>query len=340
VTTRTRLGSGPSLLAFRAMDRRRAAGVALILASAAGFGSGSLFAQPVYASGVDWLVLSAWRFLFGAGLTWLWLLASPGRRRGLRALDRRAIVIAIGLGILYTGNSGAYYAGLETVSPGLAGLIVFMYPVLVAVASLRIGQRLEGRRAWASLVIALVGVVLTIGGIDPTQAPPVSGILLIVASTLIYTVWILLAARLAGERRDTVGDASERGAAASAATALMMTTTAAIFWGWALLGGRPVLPAEIPAAAWGGMLGIGVVSTFVAIQAFYGGAQRIGAAQASIISTVEPIWTIVLAYLLFGFTLTPTQLVGGALIIVGVLVAQTGPGARRSAGLSMRVADE
>jgi drug/metabolite transporter (DMT)-like permease len=322
------------------MDRRRAAGVALILASAAGFGSGSLFAQPVYASGVDWLVLSAWRFAFGAGLTWLWLLASPGRRRGLRALDRRAIVIALGLGILYTGNSGAYYAGLETVSPGLAGLIVFMYPVLVAVASLRIGQRLEGRRAWVSLVIALVGVVLTIGGIDPTQAPPVSGILLVVASTLIYTVWILLAARLAGERRDTVGDASERGAAASAATALMMTTTAAVFWGWALVSGRPVQPAEIPAAAWGGMLGIGAVSTFVAIQAFYGGAQRIGAAQASIISTVEPVWTIVLAYLLFGFTLTSTQLVGGALIIVGVLVAQTGPGARRSAGPSMRVADE
>ena len=80
------------------MDRRRAAGIALILVSAAGFGSGSLFAQPVYAAGVDWLVLSAWRFLFGAGLAWVWLLASPDRRRGLRALDRRAVVVALGLG--------------------------------------------------------------------------------------------------------------------------------------------------------------------------------------------------------------------------------------------------
>jgi hypothetical protein len=52
------------------MDRRHLTGVALILASAAGFGSGSLFAQPVYGAGVDWLVLLAWRFLFGAGLTW------------------------------------------------------------------------------------------------------------------------------------------------------------------------------------------------------------------------------------------------------------------------------
>ena len=49
------------------MDRRRATGIALVLVSAAAFGSGSLFAQPVYAAGVDWLALSAWRFLFGAG---------------------------------------------------------------------------------------------------------------------------------------------------------------------------------------------------------------------------------------------------------------------------------
>jgi drug/metabolite transporter (DMT)-like permease len=321
------------------MDRRRATGVALILASAAGFGSGSLFAQPVYGAGVDWLVLSSWRFLFGALLAWGWLLASPGRRGGLLGLDRRAILVALGLGVLYVGNSGAYYAGLETVSPGLAGLIVFMYPVLVAVASLRFGQRLEGRRTWLALGIALLGVVLTIGGIDPDDAPPASGILLIVVSTLVYTVWIVLAARLAGERRETVGHASDAGASASAATALMMTATTAVYWSSSVIGGRPVLPAQIPAEAWLGLLGVGVVSTFIAIQTFYGGAQRIGAAQASIISTVEPVWTIVLAYLLFGFALTTVQIIGGGLIITGVLVAQTGP---TGVALSpaVRVADE
>jgi drug/metabolite transporter (DMT)-like permease len=322
------------------MDRRRLGGIALILASAAGFGSGSLFAQPVYGSGVDWLVLSSWRFLFGASLAWLWLVSSPMRRRGLRELDRRAVLVALGLGVLYVGNSGAYYAGLETVSPGLAGLIVFMYPALVAVVTLRVGQPLEGRRAWGALGIVLLGVTLTIGGIDPDDAPPLSGLLLIVASTLIYVVWIVLAARLSGERRDTVGKGSDAGAAASAATALMMTATAAVYWTWSFATGRPVLPGQIPPEAWFGLFGVGVVSTFIAIQAFYAGAQRIGAAQASIISTVEPIWTIVLAYLLFGFTLTATQLVGGALIIAGVLLAQTGPMAGRGNPSSVRLADE
>jgi drug/metabolite transporter (DMT)-like permease len=322
------------------MDRRRLGGIALILVSAAGFGSGSLFAQPVYASGVDWLTLSAWRFLFGASLAWVWVLASPTRRQGLRALDRRAIAVGLLLGVLYVGNSGTYYAGLETVSPSLAALIVYVYPAVVAVLTLRIGRRLEGRRAWTALAIALLGAALALGGIDPAKIPPLSGLLLVAVSPLIYAVWIVLSARLSGERRGTVGGASDGGAAAGAATALMMTATATVDWGWALLAGRPVLPGQIPAGAWIGLVGVGIVSTFIAIQAFYAGAQRIGAAQAALISTVEPAYTIALAALLFGISLTPIQLVGGALILIGVVVAQTGPSARAARTPLVRVADE
>jgi drug/metabolite transporter (DMT)-like permease len=322
------------------MDRRRLIGVALILGSAAGFGSGSLFAQPVYGAGVDWLVLLAWRFLFGAGLTWGWLLLSARRRAGLRSLDRRTALATIALGALYIGNSGAYFAGLQTVSPSLAALIVYIYPALVAVLSLRIGRRLEGRRAWLALAIALVGVALSVGGIDQREAPPLDGLLLIVASPIIYAIFIVLSARLSGERHDAVGDGAAEGAAATAATAVMMTTTAAIYWVAALSSGRPVLPGDIPTEAWFGLVGVGVFSTFIAILGFYAGAQRIGAAQAALISTVEPIWTIALAGILFGIALTPLQLAGGALILGGVLIAQTGPGSSGASRLAVRVADE
>jgi drug/metabolite transporter (DMT)-like permease len=322
------------------MDRRRLTGIALILASAAGFGSGSLFAQPVYGAGVDWLVLSAWRFLFGAGLTWGWLLLSADRRRGLQRLGRRTVIVTIALGLLYVGNSGSYYAGLETVSPSLAALIVFVYPALVAVLSLRFGRRLEGRRAWFALGVALVGVALSLGGIDPSDAPPLGGLLLVIASPVIYSIWIVLAARLSGEREDVVGDEAETGASVAAATALMMTATAAVYWLSALSTGRPVLPGEVPTEAWFGLAGVGILSTFVAIQTFYAGTQRIGAAQAALISTVEPIYTIVLAAFLFSVALTPVQLLGGALILIGVLIAQTGPASGRARQPTVRVADE
>jgi drug/metabolite transporter (DMT)-like permease len=330
------------------MDRRRALGVALILVSACGFGSGALFAKPVYATGVGWLVLMPWRFLIGATLAWAWLLLSPQRRRGLRRLDRRLAFTSLALGVLYVGNSGTYYAGLESVDVSLAALIVYVYPALVAVLSLRIGRQLEGARAWVALAIALAGVVLTVGGIDAAKAPPLGPLLLVVASPVIYAVWIVLAARLSGERRETpdpkeVSDASaasDAGASASAATALMMTATGAVYWLAAIVTRQPVGPADIPAGAWPGLVGIGAFATFLAIQGFYAGAQRIGAAQAALLSTIEPVWTIALAAILLHESLTPLQLAGGALILVAVVVAQTGPGSLRSSRPPIRMADE
>jgi len=322
------------------MDRRRATGIGLVLISAAAFGSGSLFAQPVYAAGVDWMVLSAWRFLFGASLTWIFLLMSAGRRRSLLRLDRAAVLAAIALGVMYVGNSGTYYASLETVSPSLAALVVYLYPAVVAVLSLRFGHRLSGRRAWIALGISLVGVVLAVGGIDPNEEPPVSGLLLAFASCFIYAAWVVLAARLSGERRGAVAAEASDGGSATAPVALIMTATATVYWVAALGTGRPVLPAQIPPEAWLGLLGVGVGATFIAIQTFYAGARRVGAAHASLISTAEPIWTITLAAILFGVALTPVQLVGGALILIGVVVAQTGPVSERAPALEVRVADE
>src|SRR5919108_617516 len=195
------------------MDRRRLVGVALVLVSACAFGSGALFGKPAYATGIDWLTLSAWRFLFGATASWIWVAASASRRAALRDIGRPALAASVALGLLYLGNSGTYYAGLERVDASLAALIVYIYPALV------------------------------------------------------------------------------------------------------------------PRDAWPYLVGIGVVATFVAIQTFYAGTRRVGAAQASLISTIEPIWTISLAALLLGESLSPIQLAGGVLILLGVVIAQTGPSA-------------
>jgi drug/metabolite transporter (DMT)-like permease len=323
--------------------RERKLGIALVVISACGFGSGALFAKPIYAAGVDWLTLLAWRFLFAAVASWLWLLAFPAHRRALRSLSRRRVLVLVLLGVLYLGNSGTYFAGLETVPASLAALIVYLYPALVAVMSIRFARRLEGRRAWAALGLATLGVALAVGGIEPGTAPPIEGLLLIIAAPIIYAVWIILAARLGGERADQRDDAapavppydSESAAEPEStepapAAAIMLTATAAGWWLAGLAVDRPLMPADIPAEAWPHLFGVGIIATAIALQAFYAGARRIGAAQASLVSTVEPIYTIVLATLLFGEMLGPVQVVGGVLVIVGVLFAQLGErGARQ-----------
>jgi drug/metabolite transporter (DMT)-like permease len=320
------------------MPSQVALGIVLTVISAFAFGSGALFAKPVYGAGVGWQELMAWRFLIGAAAAWLWIAAYPPARAGLRAMDRRAVLVAIALGLLYTGNSGTYYAGLQTVSASLAALMVYTYPAIVAVISLQVGRPLEGRRAWLALAIALLGVALAVGNIGGS-APPLVGLVLIGVSPVIYSVWIVLSARLSGERRSDVGRDAGAGANPTAAGAVMLSTTAVTYWVLALAVGRPVLPAQIPSAAWVGIAGVGLVSTFVAVQAFYAGAHRIGAARASLVSTVEPVWTIALASLLFAESLGPLQLVGGALILIGVVIAQTAGGGRRAA-TELRIADE
>ena len=312
------------------MDRRHALGVGLVLVAGASFASGSIFATLSYEAGLDWLTLMWWRFAIGATLAWLWVLGSPARRAVVRAMPRRQLAVALGLGALYSGNAGTYYAGIETVPAALAGVLVYIYPVFVAILSLRFATRLPGRRPWIALGLAIVGVVLALGGLDLSSGEvPVDGLLLILASAAIYSVWIVLSARLSGERRDRLGqDArSEDGAASDAGvtTALMMVATAGVFGALAVGTGRSIAPAAIPSEAWPYLVGIGFVASFLAIQTLYAGARRVGAAQAALISTTEPLFIVVLAFLVLGQTLAPIQLVGAAFILIGVVIAQTSP---------------
>ncbi len=319
----------PALVGSR---RDHAIGVVLVLISAIGFGSGALLATPVYASGLDWLTLLAWRFLIAAAVSWLWLLAVPAHRAALRRMSRRRVAVLLTLGVLYLGNSGTYFAALETVPASLTALIVYMYPALVAVLSIRFGRRLEGRRAWLALVSTMAGVALAVGGIAPGAVPPLLGLVLALASPVIYAVWIILAARLGGERSLREGATpTAAGKATTApetsepapAAALMTTATFAVWWLAAMATGRPTHPTDIPAEAWLPLVLLGVFSTAVALQTFYAGSKRIGAANASLVSTIEPVYIIAMATLLLHETLTPVQMLGGALVIGGVVLAQT-----------------
>ena len=311
------------------MDRRRALGIGLVVVAGASFASGSIFATLSYAQGLDWLTLLGWRFLIGAALAWAWVAASGSRRRSIRQLSRRQLLVTLALGAVYTGNAAFYYAGIETIPASLAGVIVYIYPVFVAVLSLRFATRLPGRRPWFALVLAVAGIVLALGGVEVGTDLAIGGVLLILASAAVYSVWIILSARLSGERRDRLGsDApAEAPAARDAAgtTAVMMTATAAVFAVMALAAGKPLDPRTIPTAAWPYLLGIGFIASFLAIQALYAGARRIGAAQAALVSTTEPVFIVVLSFVILDQRLAPIQLLGAGLVLLGVVIAQTSP---------------
>jgi drug/metabolite transporter (DMT)-like permease len=302
-------------------------GTVLVAVSATGFASGTILSKPIYEAGVDWLQLLAWRFAVGALLAWSWVAVSAHRRAAVRRLRLRPTLAAAGLGVWFTGNAGTYYAGLETVPASLAGVLVYLYPALVAVLSIRFATRLVGRRPWIALAVAMAGVVLALGGIQLAVPPPLGGVLLVLASPIVYAGWIILSSRLAGERRDRLAhEARTDGAAGDAAvtTAVMISATGAVFVGAAILFGRPIAPGALPPDVWPLLVANGFGSTFLAIQTFYAGARRIGAAQAALVSTIEPLVIVTLAAIVLHDVLAPIQLAGAALILLGVLIAQTG----------------
>lgn len=319
----------------------QALGIVLVLVSAAAFGSGAFFVQPLYDAGMEPLAVLFWRFSTAALFGWGYLLLSAPRRRSLFALSRRRVLVLLLLGTLYVGNSYAFIASLQVVSISLASIIAYLYPAIVAVMATRFVRRLEGRRAWIALGISIVGIALTVGGIPAGELPPLWGLALAFANPVIYASWIILQARLAGERpsggsrvvdeveippgdADVATDLGQEGPDPSPAAALMTTATAAVYALLLLGSGGSLSPADVPATVWPALLGLGLVATAIAIQAFYASVKRVGGARASLISTVEPVYTVTLAVILFGESLTPMQIVGGALVISAVVLAETG----------------
>ena len=85
---------------------------------------------------------------------------------------------------------------------------------------------------------------------------------------------------------------------------------------------RELRPGELTAAGWGWLACLALVSTVASIGLFFAGLRRVGPTTASILATVEPLVTVVLAFLVFGETMGPVQLVGGALVLTAMLALQ------------------
>jgi drug/metabolite transporter (DMT)-like permease len=306
------------------MDRRRATGIALGALAGVAYGTGPFFAKSVYGAGLNWMGLLAWRFLFAALVSWAWLVAQPRARAGLRALDRRTTARLLFTGAFFVVNASVFYAAIALIPTSLEALLMYAYPAIVAVLSMRLGYPFRGKLAWASLGVVMLGAVLTIRGIE--SGGNTAGIVLGVISPFTYAVYIVLAAWMAGERPGRTADMRSRGRGAEVSTpvagAVMMTGTWLTMLAIAAIGGAPLLPGQVPAEAWPGLVGIGVFSAAIAIQAFYASAARIGAAQASLMATVEPVVVVIIGITLLGETLAAVQLAGAGLVLTGVLLAQ------------------
>lgn len=281
--------------------RDKFAGVLLIAVSASAFGAMAIFARFAYASGADVYGLLAVRFVVASVA-----LAAVMRWRGVRLPGwRRVAALAAMGGIGYVGQSFCFFMALNHAQASLVALLLYLYPVFVTVmAAVFLKEKLTGA-AVTALVLCSVGAGLTVGGGEGSAL----GIGLGLASALIYSIYIVVGARLTP------------GVDPLATTTVVCVAASVVYVAIGAIRMQAGLPPQLPgdAGGWLALVAIALLSTVVAILTFFAGLQRLGAAQASMLSTLEPVVTVVLAALLLGEQIGVAQAVGGGLILAGVL---------------------
>jgi drug/metabolite transporter (DMT)-like permease len=302
----------------------RRTGALFCLASAAGFGTMGIFGKLAYDAGANVGTLLAIRFAIAAALLWTALVAT-GRLGELRALGRRDVVAALALGALgYSAQAGGYFAALERIDPSLLGLLLYTFPVMVTVAAIVLGRERASGRTAVALALSCIGITLVLAGAASGALDPL-GTALGLGAAVIYSAYIL------------VSDGVAARVGALALGTLVCTGAAAMVALVGLAGGW-LDPGALSAEGFGWVAAIGVVSTAAAIGLFFAGLARVGPSAAAILSTLEPVVTVALAFVAFGTALGPAQLAGGALVLAAALVVQAGRGAA-AAGDEFRVAE-
>lgn len=296
----------------------RSAGTILCIGSGVAFGAMAIFGKLAYGEGSNVGTLLAVRFALAAAVFWGLVLAARGARRQLRALERRDVAIAFALGACgYALQASLFFVALERIDVSLLSLLLYTFPAMVAVASVLLGRdRLDARRL-AALVLASAGLALVIGGAGTGALEPL-GVALGLAAAVVYTTYLLVSEGVAGRVRPEL-------LAAIVCTGAAMSLTA----GTLALG--ELQPGALTAAGWGWLACIALVSTVAAINLLFAGLRRVGATTASILATIEPVVTVLLAYVVFSETLGTVQIAGGALVVGAVLVLNARLPARRLA---------
>ena len=281
-------------------------GALLCLASAVAFGAMGIFGKLAYEHGATVGTLLAVRFVLAAALFWA-LVLGTGAARQLRTLPRRDIGLAFALGAVgYSAQAGAYFAALKRLDASLLSLLLYTFPAMVTVAAIALGRERASRRRAGALVLASGGLFLVLAGAGAGALDPVGTVLGITAA-VVYTTYILTSAGVAERVGPLLLSAL---VCTGAATTLTIATAVA----------GDLHPGNLTPAGFGWVTAIAVVSTVGAVSLFFAGLKRVGPTTASILSTAEPVTTVVLAFLAFGESLSPVQLGGGALVVGAVLV--------------------
>ena len=276
-------------------------GILFIAISATSFGTLAIFGRVLYANGLDTFTMLFLRF----GLAALFMMIILLVRRE-KFPSGKILLQLIGMGALgYVGQSFSYLSAIKYASAGLVALLLYLYPTFVFVLSVMILREKVNLIKVIALLLALIGTALTV---DPSggQLP---GILLAIAAALIYSVYII------------VGTNVMKHVSPVQSSAVIFASAGAVYGILTTVNG-----VHLPASntGWLGIAGIVLIATVIPVTTFLAGLERIGPTNAAMLSTLEPVVTVLLAAWIFDERLKAIVIFGGGLILAAVILLTRG----------------
>lgn len=287
-------------------EQAKRLGIIWMLISATAYSLFTIFGKNVLEelSSVDVLT---WRFLLAAPLAWIVVLVRA--RLGGPGPFSVAWWPRFGAGVLFGGVAWLAFAGLDELPGALYIVIIYTYPAMVAVGSSLLG-RPAGRQVWIAVLITLVGIAFTVPEVlDGAGGATVLGMVLTLGNAATYAAYVIYSERLVDEHSDEIV-----ASAWSLSGSLTFAAIAAAFSG--------SFHAPSTAGGYGSVIGLAAISTVLASMAFFLGVRRLGPAPAALVATTEPVLTLVWVVLILDESMKPVQLLGAALVVVGVLWSQ------------------
>lgn len=292
-------------------------GVVFALLAALGFSAKAILVKLAYHDNVDAVTLLALRMVFSLpffiGVA-VWV---KRQHAGPLSTHDRMLVLVLGL-IGYYLSSFLDFLGLQYISAGLERLILFLYPTMTVLLSALVYKRAIGRKIIAAMALCYVGIVLvffhdlrlhdlSLHDAGMKQGVILLGASLVFASTLSYSVYLVGA-----------GHAIARiGAARFTAYAMVVASVASLLQFGVM---RPMSAFDLPLRVYEFSIAMAIFSTVLPAFLLSHAIRRIGSGSASLIGTVGPVSTIYMAHVFLNESISPLQIAGASLVLIGVLI--------------------
>lgn len=272
---------------------------------------GGFIAAKVAAGGVPPITAAALRTLIASLIFVPVIWAIPRNRPKFTRRDWLAFGLLSLLG--YSLMNILYFSAFTLTTVTQASLIWGAVPLVTAVlAAVTIREALT-LGIILGVVATTVGVAaVVIGGAPATHdsANPLLGNLIIGACLVMWVLYSIVA-KVVMRRYSALtvtGTACTLGAITLVPIALLTD--------W-----RPEMVTETPVRAWIALLYSGGISLVISYVLWIDGVRKIGATRVAIFTNLSPIWAVVFAAWWLGEVISPLHLIGGALILLGVWLA-------------------